>query len=245
MNKKLQPLMLVMSLFIVFSFVFGGNAGAITLDSQGNYQLGGYLQNITGLRLEDGVNESGDLSTFRNELFLDFSARFSDELQFNAIARGHYEGSYGLDSGIHQRPDGESTTPGPDTLDHVNDFDFREYYLTYSPGNFIIKIGRQQVAWGEADAIRIADIINPLDLSWRWSFPTWEEIRIPLHMINLAYNIPDSARDVRFEVVYVPADFRPHQFAPEHANWSLWDNFGINADISFLGIPGVNSVHDL
>lgn len=211
---------------ILFSFLVlsGGNAFALRLDDKGDYQLGGYIQNMTGLRLSDGVNEEGDLSMNRTELFLDFSARLSDKFQFKAIARGHYEGVYGLDSDVNQNPDGESITPGPDTLDHVNDWDFREYYLTYSPGNFTIKIGRQQVAWGEADAIRIADIINPLDLSWRWSFPTWEDIRIPLHMLNAAYDVPNSGYDLRFELVWVPADFRPLQFAPQGANWSLWDN---------------------
>ena len=56
---------------------------------------------------------------------------------------------------------------------------------TYSPGNFVVKAGSQQIAWGEADALRLADVINPLDLSWYWSFPAWEEIRIPLTMLDV------------------------------------------------------------
>lgn len=224
---KFKPIFIMVCLSIAVSLGLGESALAFNLDAEGNYRLGGYLQNMTGLRLEDGVNESGDLSMFRNELFVDFSANLSEKMQLKVIARGHYEGVYGLDSDVNQNPDGESITPGPDTLDMVSDFDFREYYVTYTSDEWVIKLGRQQVAWGEADAIRIADVINPLDLSWRWSFPTWEDIRIPLHMVNIQYYVPDSASELRFELVWVPADFRPNQWAPQGANWSLYDNLGL------------------
>ena len=108
------------------------------------------------------------------------------------------------------------------------DWDFREYYVTYSPGDFVVKAGSQQIAWGEADALRLADVINPLDLSWYWSFPAWEEIRIPLTMLDVVYNLPESKYDLRFEGVWVPADFRPHQFAAPGGNWSLYSGgFGL------------------
>ena len=234
--KRLKPFFVLVVLTLAFTLGLGDSASALTLDADGNYQLGGYIQNMTGLRLSDGVNEKEDLSMFRSELFFDFNARFSDAIQLKVIGRGHYEGVYGLDSDVNQNPDGESIVPGPDKQDMVSDFDFREYYMTYNVRNWVIKFGRQQVAWGEADAIRISDIINPLDLSWRWSFPTWEDIRIPLHMLNVSYSVPNSAYDLRFELVWVPADFRPLQFAPKGANWSLWDNlFAFNNTLN-LGI---------
>ena len=74
--KRLKPYIIIMVLALAFSIGLGGNTQELTFDSEGNYQLGGYLQNLTGLRLADGVNEDGDMSMFRNELFLDFNARF-------------------------------------------------------------------------------------------------------------------------------------------------------------------------
>lgn len=233
-----------MVLALAFSWGLGGSAIALTLDKDGNYQLGGYIQNMTGIRLEEGVDkgrsffgdavhDAGDLSMFRNELFLDFSARISDNFQFKAIMRAHYEGVYGLDSDVDQSPKDNKTVPGPDALDMESDVDFREYYMTYNTGNFVFKLGRQQVAWGEADAINIADVICPLDLSWRWSFPNWEDIRIPLHMLNASYSVPNSAYDLRFELVYIPADFRPHNFGYPGSNWALYSSGLGNPD--FVG----------
>ena len=146
-------------------------------------------------------------------MFLDFSAKFTDELRFNGTARGWYEAVYGLDTGVNQYPRDRNTVPGPHTNGMEMDWDFREYYVTYSPGDFTIKAGSQQIAWGEADALRLADVINPLDLSWYWSFPAWEEIRIPLNMIDVVYNVPASKYDWRFEGVWVPRTLGPTSLA--------------------------------
>ncbi len=229
----------MMGLVLIVSLTVVPNISAITLDSEGNYQLGGYLRHTIGVRMEDSIdstnsgafasgNEKGDLSTARTELFLDFSAKFSNDFRFNAIARGWHEGVYGLDDDVNQYPTDRSTQPGPHTKDMEHDFDFREYYLTKIAGNFIIKAGRQQIAWGEADALRLADVINPLDLSWDWSFPAWEEIRVPLKMLDVVYNVPQSKYNLGFEAVWVPADFRPHQYAAPGGNWSLYSGgFGM------------------
>jgi hypothetical protein len=229
LKNLFKPLLAAVCLAVGLSFLFGANASALTLDKDGDYQLGGYLQNMTGIRLEDSAdrsNEAGDFSMFRNELYLDFSAHISDQFQFKAITRAYYEGVWALDNDVDQKPKDMTTLPGPDTLDMESDIDFREYYVTYNAGDFVFKLGRQQVAWGEADAMRLADIINPLDLSWRWSFPTWEDIRIPLKMLNAFYTVPNSAHELKFELVYIPADFSPHQFAAPGANWALYSNLG-------------------
>ncbi len=238
MIKRKCSLFAIMGMILIISFTVVPHINAITLDSEGNYQLGGYLRETVGVRLEDSTdpnksgqfssgNEKGDLSTARTELFLDFSAKFSDDLRFNATARGWYEGVYGLDN-VNQYPKHLTTEPGPHRKNMEKDWDFREYYLTKKAGNFIIKAGRQQIAWGEADAMRLSDVINPLDLSWYWSFPDWEEIRVPLHMLNVVYNVPQSRHNIGFEVVWVPADFRPNQFAAPGANWSLYSGgFGL------------------
>jgi len=233
MKKRCALLFMLVGLMAAVSFMSVPNLCAITLDSEGDYELGGFVRNTTGVRMEDSINptndgpfasgnEAWDMSMMLNELWLDFSAKFTDDLRFNMIARGWYEAVYGLDSSVNQYPRDRDTEPGPRRNAMETDFDFREYYMTYSPGDFIIKAGRQQIAWGEADAIRLADVINPLDLSWYWSFPAWEEIRVPLTMIDVVYNVPASEYDLRFEAVWVPADFRPHQFAAPGANFSLY-----------------------
>ena len=222
--KKLSVLLTCLSCAIAMVFTFVCVAEAISLDSEDKYQLGGYVENFTGVRLQDRTfaggekAEAGDCETFRNTLFLDFHARFSEELQFKVIGRGWYDNANAFSSNTYQ-PAMDDTVPGPGASNMKNDFDFREYYLTYSLGNFIVKAGRQQVVWGESDALRMSDIINPLDISWYWSFPSWEEIRIPLHLVNMVYNAPHSKYHLRFEGVWNPLDFRPTQIAPYGAVW--------------------------
>ncbi len=253
MKKRCSVLFVLMGLMVMFSFVAIPNLGAVTLDSKGDYELGGYLRNTTGVRMEDSINPttSGPLasgnkawsfSMVRTELFLDFSAKFTDELRFNGTARGWYEAVYGLDTGVNQYPRDLDTVPGPHANPMEMGFDFREYYVTYSPGNFVVKAGSQQIAWGEADALRLADVINPLDLSWYWSFPAWEEIRIPLTMLDVVYNVPENKHNLRFEAVWVPADFRPHQFAAPGGNWSLYSGgFGLP---DFVGTAVFNQMNN-
>ncbi len=60
-----------------------------------------------------------------------------------------------------------------------------ELYLTASPLPYVdIKLGRQIMAWGRADLIRITDILNPLDMR-QPEITAMEEIRLPVTMARL------------------------------------------------------------
>ncbi|RLC27208.1 MAG: hypothetical protein DRH56_03285 [Deltaproteobacteria bacterium] len=231
MMKKFSLSFVFLGCFAVLLFGLQCTADAFSLDENDRYQLGGYIENFTGLRLSKHTyagGESadvGDFAAFRTTLFLDFSAQISSNVKFKSIGRGYYDNPYSLNSNSDpQIKDTEHQWPGPHPLTMKQDFDLREYYLVISPGDFQFRIGRQQIVWGETDALRMADIINPLDLSWDWSFPTWEDIRIPLQMIDMVYNVPGSAHNLKFEAVWNPADFRPTQIAPYGA---IWDPVGL------------------
>lgn len=241
MRKGFRYLFLALTCLIVYGLALSGTAEAITLDSEGRYELGGYLENMTAMRLEDGIKDpnrpgeyyqkKGDLAMMRNVLFLDFNAKLKDDLQFKFIGRGYYEALWDLDSSVYQPPKEDHTRPNRDNHKMESDFEFREFYATYMPGNWTIKAGKMQVAWGEADAIRIADVINPLDLSWYWSFPKWEDIRVPLYMVNASYAVPNSAHNLRFEMVWVP-DYMSHQYAAPGANWDFLGLIGVGPEFS-------------
>ena len=77
--------------------------------------------------------------------------------------------------------------------------DLRELYLTYFYRSHTIKLGKQQVAWGETDGIRILDIINPLDFR-EFLLKDAEDIRIPIWMLNYAVDVGFA----QFQVLVVP-----------------------------------------
>lgn len=47
-----------------------------------------------------------------------------------------------------------------------------------------LRLGRQQIVWGETDSFRLLDRVNALDFSWHLQQESWDEIRTPYWMIK-------------------------------------------------------------
>ena len=184
-----------------------------------------------GPRVENMRQESGKISTCRSTLQLESEFDITPELMLSVTVRGFYDAKWDLDSNIniyggrgYDEVTGDApTATGLPTMDLNNkasnidtepygenkqaDIDLREYYLNWVGGDFNVKIGRMQVAWGEADAIRIADIINPMDFTVDFTTTTygmdWEDTRIPLRMIDVTYIVPESRYQFEVELVSV------------------------------------------
>ncbi len=56
-------------------------------------------------------------------------------------------------------------------------------------GPAFIRIGRQNLAWGETDIFRLLDQINPLDNTFGGPFEDLDDRRIPLWMLRGSYNL--------------------------------------------------------
>ena len=75
----------------------------------------------------------------------------------------------------------------------------RDFYLQYKVENTFIRIGNQQVVWGEAFGFFYSDIINPKDLR-DGGFRELEDIRIPVPIINLKYSLDRFS----IQAIYLP-----------------------------------------
>ena len=91
----------------------------------------------------------------------------------------------------------------------------KEAHLTWTPGNFMFRVGKQIVSWGEMDGIRLMDQINPLDQRRGFADVEFETTIIPIWLIRADYSLPVHSRglqDLGFEFVFNPnADFIPDQ----------------------------------
>jgi hypothetical protein len=107
----------------------------------------------------------------------------------------------------------------------------REAYVDVTLRSYPIRlrIGRQQIVWGEADLFRMLDRANPLDTSWHSveeipppSFG-WDELRIPLWMIRGWDELGDAGplSDVRYEMYWTPGDWRPVKVAFLPRPWGI------------------------
>ena len=69
--------------------------------------------------------------------------------------------------------------------------ELREIYLEGSPfGSLDIKLGKQIVAWGVANSLRVVDVLNPTD-SREFGMTDLEDVRLPIAMTKLDYYIGD------------------------------------------------------
>lgn len=88
--------------------------------------------------------------------------------------------------------------------DYYNEVELREFYLDFWPADWLtVRLGRQQVAWGETGQFRMLDVVNPVNASWHLSpLEDFEDQRIPLWMMLTTVDIP--ALKGSLDLVYIP-----------------------------------------
>jgi len=88
--------------------------------------------------------------------------------------------------------------------EYYQENEFRELYVDIFPTDWwSLRIGRQQVAWGESANARLMDVINPVDSTWHLSvFEDYEDQRVPYWMGKTLFDIPPINASI--EAVFVP-----------------------------------------
>ncbi len=62
-------------------------------------------------------------------------------------------------------------------------------YLDFEKGPLFLRLGRQNLAWGETDVFRLLDNINPLDDSFGGFFIALDERRVPIEMARGSWQL--------------------------------------------------------
>ncbi|MDP2927603.1 MAG: hypothetical protein Q8N80_02235 [Candidatus Omnitrophota bacterium] len=161
--------------FFVLTLLLGLFGGIAYADDK--LQLSGYLKNETSIRIN---HMNGDLTKEKNIVELAGEYKINgDELVFFTKAKYWYDAAYDardkLDIAQHY-------------AGHIQRSDWlRDLYLDYTRYPWFLRLGKQQVAWGQADGITILDRVNPVDISEYW-LPDMQDIRIPLWMANINYS---------------------------------------------------------
>lgn len=109
--------------------------------------------------------------------------------------------------------------------------DLREAYtdIEFAAIPLSLRLGKQQIAWGETDNFRILDRVNALDLTWHLQQEIevrngWERLRVPYWMIKWNLRLPETGpvADAFLEGFWNPGDWVPAKrgFLPEYP-WSI------------------------
>lgn len=122
-------------------------------------------------------------------------------------------------------------------LDDPSDY-IKECWVTWTPGNFYFRVGKQIEKWGETVGTRLMDQINPVDNRRGFTDLEFETTIIPIWLLKAEYFMNTNSswmRDLGFDVIFNPnADFITDQsFATGN------DAGGIYSPDVMVNLPGI------
>ena len=92
----------------------------------------------------------------------------------------------------------------------------REAYWELSSDQIFWRLGKQQIVWGEADGLKLLDVINPQ--SYReFILDDFDDSRIPLWMVNAEVSLDN---DGTLQVLWIP-DTSTHELATKNSPFYL------------------------
>jgi hypothetical protein len=125
-------------------------------------------------------------------------ARFESGSRLTLIGEGRLDAKDELDPGQPDQPFRARLTRKHFPGDYA-ELELREFYLDHYVGNAFLRLGKQQIVWGQADGLRVLDVLNPL--SYReFILPDIEHRRIPLW--SALTEIP--LNDWTAQIVWIP-----------------------------------------
>jgi hypothetical protein len=201
--RKLIILLLLVPFTFLNSYAGVGN----------NFSFSGYLKNETSL----GMKALNEVPKFKNIASLSGEYTLNDQFAVFTSGRYWYDAAYSWR---------DKYDKAQALMQHVQRTDWlRDCYLDYTSDKLDMRLGKQQVAWGQADGITILDRVNPFDLSEYW-LQDMVDLRIPLWMANVKYS---PKLNSTLQLLVVP-DFEQSTAAPPGApltfrSYTLYDSW--------------------
>ena len=181
---------------------------------------GGRVENPALFRTHFYVD--GLFHLFRNEdTIIDIYALGTYYYDFAHKISGKYKrGMSAYDLNKYRSPHGEDI--------------IKEVYINYIHGPWTLRLGKQQVVWGETSTQRTADVVNPLNMrSHVVGVDDWEDFKKALWMFRGFYQT-DLSNDLTFELIWVPNDFRKMDLPPEGSVYNSTYSAGFFANMNRL-----------
>jgi hypothetical protein len=199
----------------VLTVMIAGPAGALDDVSLGGkpLKLMGYITQSAAYGIgNDEYDAKQDWQSFRYSALLEASYQAASDLKF--FVSGMLNGDWAYDilsdnSEWREKEFGESRKRL--AIDREMRDLLKEAHITWSPGNFSMRLGKQIVVWGETDGFRLMDQINPLDQRRGITDIEFESSIIPIWLAKFEYFFqPQSSwlQDLGLEFIFNPnADF--------------------------------------
>lgn len=226
MRKQSVTWMLGFMVIIVgFTILLVGNTV-----SAGEGTLDGYVLH----RSEYGFRDPSRYAVSEFDILLSSAYKFDEKMQARVIVKGTYDGIYDFSN----REDFRTAITADPTLRTSGDAFVQELYFDYFPvPELKVRLGKQMLTWGEADGLRLMDMINPQDLRRGYLTRDLEDRKIGLWMARIDYDIPGLDK-TNFEFLWIP-DFELSKIAPGGAAWAPAAPVWLNQQFAGLAEAGL------
>ncbi|MHB1024173.1 MAG: DUF1302 family protein [Desulfobacteria bacterium] len=214
-----------------------GSSGSGNTAEIAGYKLNisGYLREHVSFNLQDPPetkqNDRWDVSMARTTLQAEASLEKSG-IRFQGIGRVVGE----MKTDYLKRLDALPGQTGA-LMDQYNVSELRELYAEFSPiSRTQVRVGKQQIVWGETDFFQAMDIVQGFDFTWR-SFLEGEneDYRKPLILANVLFQVPEL--NGTMQVYLRPALDRDKDIGNTYdlfgGRWANQPNKGVN----FYNLP--------
>lgn len=232
-ERRAELLKVVTWILILFFCWFGGVKKSEAIEKtifNRPLEVHGFLSQQAAFCYADGEDLS-NVSDYTH-LEIETTYAFSDTLSVYTLF--HFIGDWVYDirndsSGFSRYMAGRDNMQfNTDMYDRAGEL-INQAYLRYQTPSLELRLGKQAVAWGESDGIRLMDQINPLDI--RRDFVMWDfkDIEVPIWMLRAQY-FPEiqlgKLSDVALEFIWIPGDIKETRM-------------GLNSEGVVSGLPQV------
>jgi hypothetical protein len=148
-------------------------------------------------------NKKKEVEKSEVSLKLEWSHRFYNNLDITMIPHlilDYDDSLKGVLSNPYDRADNFSSFNGPAYEDENHRVELLESYADIWLDSASLRIGKQQVVWGQADGLKVLDVVNPQNYR-EFNLSEFEDSRIPTWMINLQY---PTGNDSSLQVLVIP-----------------------------------------
>jgi Protein of unknown function (DUF1302) len=226
------------------------------------YEVGGRTVNVLGYvsqgiqystvsdaddlhEVEKGFNQA--LST----VFLELDYNVNTDLQFYASGKMVADWIYDLksDDGSWSKKEFSKSRSAMQYDDEWWQI-FHEAHVTWAPGNFLFRFGKQIVSWGEMDLMQVMDQINPVDGRRGFSDLEFETTVIPIPLLRAEWwpdlsNVDSFLTELGIQFILNPnAEFIPDMgMSTVNASDGIW-SANLVADGLRLELNGISEEPD-
>ena len=216
--RRLRKVSFVLCIASFIAGIFLGNVFAVSVGD--NFEYSGYLKTEVWVKTNND-NSHQFLSSFRDTFDLEAQYKISDNWAFFVHPRYFYDPAYSIRGGVFDT--------NQNKMGHTQRTEWlRDCYLDYTSDQLDVRLGKQQVVWGQADGLPFLDRVMPFDLSRYW-LPDFADIRIPLWMVKVEYS---PVLNSTLQFLFIP-DFEASRSAPAN------DTFAFKAVNDFYRVRSI------